>query len=128
VELGAEGRVRLDEEVARAVSELGIPGLALAVTDRERTLAVATHGLANVDARTRVGPETLFQIGSVAKSFAALAALREVEEGRLDLGARLTEYLPWFRLRSGTEDVTLHGLLSHTSGLPPGLELVPICR
>lgn len=102
-----------------------VPGLTVALTDRERTLWTETFGLAELAGGRAVEPATLFQIGSVSKSFAALAVLREVERGRLRLDVPVTEYLPWFRLRAGTEHVTLHGLLSHTSGLAPGMDPTP---
>jgi CubicO group peptidase (beta-lactamase class C family) len=72
-----------------------------------------------------VSVETLFQVGSISKSFAALAVLQNVEAGRLDLHVPVTEYLPWFRLREGTEGVTLHRLLSHTAGIVAGMDATP---
>jgi D-alanyl-D-alanine carboxypeptidase len=103
----------------------GVPGMAVALTDRERTLWAETSGEAELAGSRPVGPETLFQIGSVSKSFAALAVLREVERGSLRLDVPVTEYLPWFRLRTGAEHVTLHRLLSHTAGLVPGMDPTP---
>lgn len=103
----------------------GVPGLSVALTDREQTLWTATLGEAELAGGRPVAPGTLFQIGSVSKSFAALAVLREVERGRLELDVPITEYLPWFRLRAGTEHVTLHRLLSHTAGLAPGMDPTP---
>jgi D-alanyl-D-alanine carboxypeptidase len=112
----------LDDLVERTMRDWAVPGLALALTDRERTLRVAAFGYADLGTRRQVRPETLFQLGSIGKPMAALAVLREVEAGRLDLHAPVTEYLPWFRVRSQHAPITLHHLLSHTSGLVPGLE------
>jgi CubicO group peptidase (beta-lactamase class C family) len=103
----------------------GVPGLAVALTDRERTLWAETFGNAELAGSRPVEPGTLFQIGSISKSFAALAVLREVERGTLELDVPVTEYLPWFRLRTGTDQVTLHRLLSHTAGLVPGMDPTP---
>jgi len=103
----------------------GIPGLAAALTDRKQTLWAETLGEAELTGRRPVEPGTLFQIGSVSKSFAALAVLREVERGTLRLDVPVTEYLPWFRLRTQTEHLTLHRLLSHTAGLVPGMDPTP---
>jgi CubicO group peptidase (beta-lactamase class C family) len=120
----------MDEALLRRVVEggmraFGVPGLAVAVTDRERTLWTAAYGLGDIAAAKPVGPETLFQIGSISKSVAVLAVLQQVDQGRLDLDAPVTDYLPWFRLRAGTEGVTLHRLLSHTAGLVPGMDATP---
>ncbi len=123
---GNDVLARLGAEIDDGVSSLDLPALGLAMTDRDRTVFETTVGFANLDARTKATPETLFQIGSVSKSFAALAVMREVEAGRLDLRAPVTEYLPWLRLRSDDQRaITLHGLLSHTSGLPPGMDSTP---
>jgi CubicO group peptidase (beta-lactamase class C family) len=108
--------------VERHRALLDTPGLALAVTDRERCLGVLTDGLANVDAGTPVAPEHRFQIGSISKGFTALALLLEREAGRLDLDAPVTEYLPWFEVRSAFPPIRIHHLLSHTSGLVPGMD------
>src|SRR4051812_27015214 len=95
------------------------PGLALAVTDRERTVLVRTYGLANVGSGVPVEPETLFEIGSIGKSFTAVLALQFADEGRLDLAAPVERYLPWFRVPqpSGSGAITVAHLLSHTGGI-----------
>jgi CubicO group peptidase (beta-lactamase class C family) len=65
--------------------------------------------------------ETLFEIGSIGKSFTACCVLQLVEEGRVDLHAPVTTYLPWFDVRSRFEDpITVHHLLSHTAGITRG--------
>lgn len=116
---------RLGAYVTEVAGAWATPGAVVAVTDRERTLGVLAHGWADVERRIPVTPRTLFQIGSISKSFAALAVMREVEAGRLDLRAPVTDYLPWLPLRTVGEPVTLHHLLSHTSGLPAGMEATP---
>ena len=118
-------RDRLETFVRDTAAAWAVPGIAVGVTDRERTLGVVTYGQADVATGEPVTPATLFQIGSISKSFAAFAVMREVEAGRLDLHAPATEYLPWLPLRPAGEPVSLHHLLSHTSGLPAGMEATP---
>jgi CubicO group peptidase (beta-lactamase class C family) len=89
--------------------------MAVAVTNRERTLAVRSYG--PVDATT------MFQIGSIGKSFTAIVALQLVEEGLLDLHAPITDALPWFSVQGATVPITLHHLLTHSAGLIRGSEL-----
>jgi CubicO group peptidase (beta-lactamase class C family) len=93
-------------------------GLAVAVTDRERTLLVATHGFADIASRRPVTPGTRFAIGSISKSFTALALLQMADEGRFDPEAPVAKYLRDFRPRSAFPPITGRSLLSHTSGLP----------
>jgi CubicO group peptidase (beta-lactamase class C family) len=101
------------------------PGISIALTDRKGQIGVATEGFADVAAGTRVKPEHLFEFGSIGKSFTAVALLQLREEGRLDLHMPVTEYLPWFSVRSTYAPITIHHLLSHTSGLSGGTDFTP---
>lgn len=111
---------RLDQDVEQKMKAGNIPGLAIALTDGEKLLRVATYGYADVAARSPVMPETLFEIGSISKSFTSLAILQLWEEGRLDLHEPVTHYLPWFEIQSEYEPITLHHLMSHTAGIVRG--------
>jgi CubicO group peptidase (beta-lactamase class C family) len=104
------------------------PGAALAVTDRNEVLGVVVRGFADVAAGTPVRPETRFEIGSISKSFAAIVAMQEVEAGRLDLHAPVSELLPWLELEQPFGPITPHHLLTHTSGLAIGTEESPTGR
>jgi len=99
-----------------------IPGMAIAITDREKVLHVSTFGHSDLSSRTPVSPETMFEIGSISKSFASVIALQLVDEGRLDLHRPVSEYLPWFEVRSSFKPITLHHLMSHTAGIMTGTE------
>ena len=116
---------RLDQYLARQLAETSLPGLALALTDRDRTLLTTTHGFADRAARTPVTPDTLFEIGSIGKSFTALALLQLAEAGKLDLHAPVAGYLPWFTVRSDFAPITIHHLLSHTGGIIRGTDHSP---
>ena len=98
---------RLDQYIEQKMKVTNVPGLAVAATDREKLLRVSTYGFANVAAQTPVTPETLFEIGSIGKSFTSIALLQLREEGRLDLHQPITQYLPWFEVQSGHEPITL---------------------
>jgi CubicO group peptidase (beta-lactamase class C family) len=114
--------VEIDREaidgLAARVLESGVaPGLALALTDRERTLLACTYGAAS--------PADLWPIASIGKSFAAAIALRLAEEGLLDLDAPVSEYVPWLSLPGPGGPVTVHHLLTHTAGLVESSDLAP---
>jgi len=113
---------RVREFIDLRMDELVAPGVQVALTDRERTLAVICHGFANADARLPVEPHHRFQIGSIGKGFTAMALLLEREAGRLDLDAPVNEYLPWLEIASPYPPITVHHLLSHTSGLVQGMD------
>ncbi|MEK6279550.1 MAG: serine hydrolase domain-containing protein [Acidobacteriota bacterium] len=108
---------RLDEFIARHMTEMGAPGMTLALADRSGLLRSSQYGFADVKAGVKVSPQTLFEIGSVSKSFVALAILQLAEEGKLDLHKPVIAYLPWLKVESSFAPFTTHHLLSHTSGL-----------
>ena len=119
---------RITAYLDRRMDELIAPGVQIALTDRDRTVAVICRGLANVDARTPVEPHHRFQIGSIGKGFTAMALLLEREAGRLHLDAPVTDYLPWLEIRSPYPPITVHHLLSHTSGLIMGSDFTGEAR
>lgn len=112
----------IDKYVEEQRSSAGIPGIAIAITDREKTLRVSTFGHSEISSRTPVTPETLFEIGSISKSFASVIALQLAAEGRLDLHKPVSEYLPWFEVKSTFKPISLHHLMSHTAGISSGTE------
>lgn len=58
-----------------------------------------------------------FRIGSITKQFTAMLIMQLVEEGKISLEAKMTAYLPDYRKQTG-DRVTIHHLLTHTSGIP----------
>jgi CubicO group peptidase (beta-lactamase class C family) len=61
----------------------------------------------------------------VGKAFAAVIALQLAKEGALDLHAPVREALPWFSVRSRHAPITLHHLLTHTSGVIESSDRAP---
>ncbi len=113
---------RIDNYMAREVESVGLPGLALAITDTESIVHAANFGFADLTRRRLVDRNTRFEIGSISKSFASVVLLQLVENGLVNLHKPLKEYLPWFRIRSEYEPITPHHLLTHTAGIPCGTE------
>ena len=115
----------LDRFAQQQVDEWALPGVAMAITDGDRLLGLWTYGFANLDARRTVGPGTLFLMGSIGKSFTAVAVLQEHERGTIDLHAPVQSYLPWFEVESDFPPITVHDLLTHTAGIINGSDLAP---
>jgi D-alanyl-D-alanine carboxypeptidase len=118
----------LDSFIERQMQAANTPGVAVAVTDRERLLRVTTHGWADVAAHIPVTPDTLFEIGSITKSFTIITLMQLREAGQVDLHAPVTHYLPWFQIASKCEPITLHHLMSHTAGIIRGTEFTTEAR
>jgi CubicO group peptidase (beta-lactamase class C family) len=108
----------LDGFVEQYMRDMNSPGMTLVLSDREAVQRVVTYGFSDLEAREKVDERQLFQIGSISKSFVALALLQLRDEGKVDLEKPVAEYLPWFRVESGFAPVTVHHLLTHSSGLP----------
>ena len=101
------------------------PGLALAITDGHEILGVVVRGFADAPSSAPVRPETRFQIGSISKGFAGVVAVQESGAGRLDLHQPVTEILPWLEIPQPFGPITMHHLMTHSSGLHAGTEDAP---
>jgi CubicO group peptidase (beta-lactamase class C family) len=105
-------------DVARgSMEELAVPGVALGVLfdGEEQTAGL---GVTSIENPLEVTPDTLFQIGSIGKTFTATAMMRLVEQGKLALDEPVRSYLPDFRLadEAAASRVTVRQLLTHTGG------------
>jgi len=97
--------------------EQAVPGVAVGlIADGEEWLE--GFGVTNVEHPLPVDGDTLFQIGSITKTFTATALMRLVEHGRVSLDAPVRTYLPDLRLRDEhvAARVTLRHLLTHHGG------------
>jgi CubicO group peptidase (beta-lactamase class C family) len=109
---------KLDEFIARHMHETGAPGMTLALANRDGLIRASTYGYADTKAGLKVAPETMFEIGSISKSFVGLLLLQLRDEGKLDLNKPIAEYLPWLKINSKFQAITTHHILSHSAGLP----------
>lgn len=89
---------------------------AVLVSKAGDTLFEQTHGFANLEWKTSFAPHTKFRIGSVTKQFTAAALLLLEEQGKLQLDDRVASHFP--DAPDSWKDITLHHLLTHTSGIP----------
>jgi D-alanyl-D-alanine carboxypeptidase len=97
-------------------SFFGLPGLTVALTTPDGFATVENFGFANADARTPIGPDTLFQIGSISKSMTATVIHQMAAEGRLRLDQRVSELIPAVPLPAGNT-ISVQHLLDHVAGL-----------
>ena len=117
----------IDADAEAMVARTGQPGLALALTDRDGVLLARTYGAADLAAGAPVSRDTLFEIGSIGKSFTAVLVLQLAEAGRIDLTAPVDRYLPWFHVPQpdGAAPIAIEHLLSHTAGIVAGVDATP---
>ena len=92
----ADTTQRSKQALDELCAERGIPGRCVGVV-ADGEVTVAATGVANLNTGLPVVRETLFQAGSIGKSYTATAIMQLVDDGRLDLDAPLREYLPDLR-------------------------------
>jgi len=110
---------RIDSYLSSAVEVLSLPGLAAAVADTDTILYSGAFGVRSLENGDPLGPENLFHMASVSKPFVATAIVQLVEQGKIDLDAPVTEYLPYFRLADDRyRGITIRSMLDHSSGMP----------
>jgi CubicO group peptidase (beta-lactamase class C family) len=94
----------------------GVPGVALGIL-HDGEVQAAGFGVTNVENPLDITDRTLFQIGSISKTFTGTLIMKMVEEGKIDLDATVRTYLPNFRVadEEASQTVTIRHLMIHTS-------------
>lgn len=105
------------------MSYYGVPGVSVAVINNYKIEWARGWGVLEVDRRTPVDTNTIFQAASVSKPVTALATLALVHRGSLELDRDVNDVLSSWKVPKSDSIpnflVTVRGLLSHTSGLTP---------
>jgi len=112
---GADAAARIDAFVASEMARAKIPGIAVGVVRDGRTVVARGYGLADVEHRVPVKTATAFQSGSIGKQFLATAVMLLAEDGALSVDDPVEKHLG--PVPDGWKPMTIHHLLSHTSGL-----------
>jgi CubicO group peptidase (beta-lactamase class C family) len=92
------------------------PGAGLLVIRDGKVLIKKAYGLANIETKTPITPDTCFLLGSVTKQFTAMAVMLLAERGQLRYDDPLAKFFPQFPPYA--QKITVRNLLNHTSGLP----------
>jgi len=94
------------------------PGGAVLIMKGDEVIYQRCIGLADLETGDEITVNTLFNLGSISKTFVANGILILAEEGKLSIDDPMSKYFPEFRTREIAEAVTVTHLLTHTSGLP----------
>jgi CubicO group peptidase (beta-lactamase class C family)/imidazolonepropionase-like amidohydrolase/Tol biopolymer transport system component len=106
----------VDTLVRRTMEAARIPGLAVALVRRGEVLVARGYGVAELENRTPVTDERMFQSGSLGKQFTAAGILALVEDGRMALDSSVRHYLP--EVPATWQPITIRHLLGHLGGVP----------
>jgi CubicO group peptidase (beta-lactamase class C family)/predicted dienelactone hydrolase len=114
---------KIDALVEGTMTNGQVPGAAVGVVKDGKLVYSKGFGVTALGSDEPVTPDTVFHMGSVAKTPTAVAIMQLVAEGKVDLDAPLTKYLPYFTLADpDLSEVTIRRLLSHTAGMPDPID------
>jgi CubicO group peptidase (beta-lactamase class C family) len=110
-------KVETIDSLIQAYNDIGqFNGTALVAVEG-KVIFKKGYGLANREWNIPNKPDTKFRLGSITKQFTSMLILQLVEQGKIDLQGKLSDYLPYYRKDTGSQ-VTVHHLLTHSSGIP----------
>jgi len=117
-------------DLERAVKEIlnrhPAVGFGLGVVRNGRLEHFCGHGLADIGSKRAITQDTVFRVGSITKTFTALAVMQLWERGLVDLDAPANDYLRTYKLipaRPSFRPATIRHLLTHTAGIPEIIHL-----
>lgn len=94
------------------------PGGAVLIMKGEKIIFSKGYGFADLTTKEKITTQTLFNTGSISKTFVSNAILQLADEGKISLLDSLDKHFPDFKNKSIARQVQIHHLLTHTSGLP----------
>ena len=112
-------QLEIERNVSGILNRWPAVGLAVGVVRDGALEFFCSHGAANIESATPVTEDTVFRIGSITKTFTAVAVMQLEEQGLIDLDAPANDYLRAFRLmpaKASWRPATVRHLLTHTAG------------
>ena len=112
----------IEDLIVQKMAQSHVPGLTFSYVEDGNIIYQRCFGTKNREnnfpIKDPVTPETCFEIGSCTKSITGLAIMQLQEQDKLNVNDPVKDYLEWFELGSKTNPITIHHLLSHSSGIP----------
>lgn len=113
---------KIDSLANLALKTFDVPGIAVAVVKDGKLIYSNGYGVTSLRTQKKVDANTLFGIASNSKAFTTAATGMLVDEGKLKLDDKVTDYIPEFKMFDPyvTAEFTIRDLLTHRSGLGLG--------
>ena len=111
----------MDGFISTQMQQHDIVGLSVALVDDQEIVWQKGFGYADKANAIKATPKTRYRAGSITKLFTAMAAMKLVEEGSMDIDQPFVNYLPEFSIKSrfgSTDKITPRNIMTHHSGLP----------
>jgi CubicO group peptidase (beta-lactamase class C family) len=112
-----EGKTKRIAHLMEKYAEYGQFSGSVLVAEHGKVIYKSGFNLANREWRIHNEPDTKHRLGSITKQFTAMLVLQLVEQGKLKLDVPISTYLPDYPKEQGGK-ITLHHLLTHSSGIP----------
>ena len=106
---------QIEKMVAEEMQKAAIPGAAVAIAKDGKLIYAKGFGYADLENKVPFTPRTVSRIGSISKTFTALAVMQLAEQGKIDLNAEVQSFVPTFPKKS--TPITVRLLLCHQSGI-----------
>ena len=122
----SDRRSEPDTRVGQILNRHPAVGLAVGIIRDSRLESFHSHGLAEIASNTPITEDTVFRIGSLTKTFTAVAVMQLWEQGLVDLDGAANDYLNAYKLipaHPTHRPATVRHLLTYTAGLPQCLHL-----
>ncbi len=124
---GQDKRINVPAAIDRIVDKMGVkedtPGVAIAVIFPRGRKLTRVYGLADMDGKTKIDNETVFELASLGKSFTAIGIMQLQEARKLTIADDITKHIPEFPNFSPDRPVKIIDLLRHESGLPDYMQM-----
>ncbi len=114
---------KIDSVINAQMTKKHIVGASIAIIDHGKMVYARGYGYADNRKKIKATEKTVFCIGSITKTFTAMAIMKLRDEGKIDLDKPASYYLPELKIKSVSETgdiLKIRNLLSHTSGLTDG--------
>jgi CubicO group peptidase (beta-lactamase class C family) len=108
---------KIAQKIVSEMKRLQVPGVAIGIWNKGKEYAEG-FGITSVEHSLPVTADTLFQMGSISKTFTGTMLMQLAEQGKVDLDAPVRKYIKDFKLRDQevTTKVTVRHLLTHMGG------------
>lgn len=114
--------------IVSSMTDANVTGLSVVLVDGDRVVWSEGFGYSDLAASKSADADTMFEIGSVSKTFTGLMVMQLVEQGKLDIDRPVTDYIPDFSMGPPARDfprsdrpITVRDLMTHHSGIPGDL-------
>lgn len=109
----------IDSVVLKIMSNNKIPGLSIGIVRDNKLFYEKGYGSQEINKQEPIDSFTNFLTCSISKLFTATAIMQLVEQGKIDITKKLTDYIPDFEMKDERyKNITIEQMLTHTSGLP----------